>query len=220
MPGKNLRELAGRPLIEYAIDAALDARRVTRTVVSTDSEEIARVAVAAGVEVPFMRPAELALDTTAMVDTVAHALEVLTADSRYRPDRVVLLQPTAPLRRATDVDAALERLEASHADTVVSVTGVPLHLNAHWQLEERDGVLHLADGKRLDQVITRRQDLPRTFLRNGAIYAFRLDAFVRTGTFYGDRCVAFEMPAERSVNIDREEDLVEAERVIRSGGLG
>ena len=101
---KNIRAFAGKPLIAYAIDAAKKSRYLSRTVVSTESEEIARVAKEYGAEVPFLRPKELAEDTSKVFDAIAHLLEKLKTDEGYAPDYIVLLQPTSPLRTAKDID--------------------------------------------------------------------------------------------------------------------
>ena len=119
VPGKNLRPLAGKPLLSWTVEAALCAKCVTRTIVSTDAPEIADVAVKAGAEAPFLRPAELASDTASSADVVVHALEQCPG---Y--DYVLLLQPTSPLRTADDIDAAFARMLAANGNACVSVSEV------------------------------------------------------------------------------------------------
>jgi CMP-N-acetylneuraminic acid synthetase len=125
IPGKNIRPLNGRPLLAYSVDAARESRTVTRVVVSTDDEEIARVAREAGAEVPFLRPAALAGDAVPMLDTLQQVVAALKSADAYCPDIIVLLQPTSPLRTAAHVDAAVTLLLETSADSVVSVVDVP-----------------------------------------------------------------------------------------------
>jgi len=216
IPRKNLRPLAGRPLIEHTCLAARASRRLTRTIVSTDSAEIAKVARRVGVEVPFIRPAELATDQAPSVGVVLHALDWLRRHEPPVPDVVVLLQPTAPLRRAEDIDRAVALLCQSGADSVVSVSAVPADYHPDWQLSIRDGRLVSWRGGPLSQLPRRRQDLPSTLTRDGAIYAVRSQAVEATGSLYGQQTVAYRMDGNRSVNIDTDEDWQWAEfRIAR-----
>jgi CMP-N-acetylneuraminic acid synthetase len=202
VPRKNIRLLGGKPLIDYTCECARNSRRVTRTIVSTDCPEIAAAARAAGAETPFLRPAELARDDSPTLDVVRHALAWLDDQERWRPDAIVLLQPTAPLRRAEHVDAALAQLLASDADSIVSVRAVESHYHPQWQFCIEAGMLHVFTGEPLTQLVPRRQALSRTYARNGAIYAFRRACLEQTGSIYGERCLAYEMPTELSINID------------------
>jgi CMP-N,N'-diacetyllegionaminic acid synthase len=214
IPRKNLRPLAGRPLIEYACQAALESRRLTRTIVSTDSPEIAEAAAAAGVEVPFLRPAALAQDRSTSGEVVGHALDWLREHEGREPDVVVLLQPTAPLRQARHIDESIDLLLRSEADSVVSVAAVPAHYHPRWQFEVIDGQLQIFTGEPLDKLVPRRQDLPVTYVRNGAIYAFFRQTWRRCQSFYGTRCLAYVMPEELSVNLDGPEDWALAEAAL------
>ncbi len=211
IPDKNLRPLAGKPLIEHAIQCGLSSRLLDRTIVTTDSERIAAAAKTAGAEVPFLRPAELAKDESPTLGVVQHALRWLEEQQGWLPAIVVLLQPTAPLRKAEHVDEALERFLASPADSLVSVCRVASHYHPDWQFCAEDGLLTRHNGEPLWSVPTQRQLLRPTFIRNGAIYAFHRDVLLRGGSLYGQRCLAYEMPAELSVNIDTPDDLRAAE---------
>src|SRR5207253_1906286 len=113
-----LAPLAGRPLISYTMDAARASAKLTRKILSTDSEEVILLARSEGIEVPFVRPAELASDEATHVDVLTHALDQLKAQENYQPDWIVLLQPTSPLRSAADIDAAIELAVARDADSV------------------------------------------------------------------------------------------------------
>jgi len=220
IPRKNVRLLAGKPLIAYTIEAAKGSQLLTRLVTSTDDPEIALMAQSLGSEV-IKRPASLAQDTTPTLPVIQHVLQFLNQREHYHPDVTVLLQPTTPLRTSHHIDEALGLLENAHADSVVSVSLVPGHYNPYWQFIIQDGELRLFTGQPLGQIITRRQDLPETYTRNGAIYAFKTILIFEQGNIYGDRCVAYVMHAEDSVNIDSEQDLWLAERLLlqrRSSG--
>jgi CMP-N-acetylneuraminic acid synthetase len=214
---KNLRLVDGRPLISYTIDAARGSSVLTSVVCSTEDDEIAKVARSLDCTV-VARPAELAGDLTPMKAVVAHVLDSLEAREGYRPEAAVILQPTAPLRSSRQIDEALEMLLSSNADAVVSVIAVPRHFHPEWQFTMNDkGLLGLWNGHPISGIATRRQDLEPTYVRNGAVYAFKVSRFQATGSFYGDNCLAYLMSVEDSVNIDSEEDLQQAELQLRAG---
>jgi CMP-N,N'-diacetyllegionaminic acid synthase len=214
LPGKNLRVVAGKPLIAWTIEAALAASSLSAVVVSTDDEDIARVAAEFGAEVPFMRPAELAADATLMIDTVLHALDALAAQGRDF-ERVMVLQPTSPLRVAAYIDDAVELMRASGSDAVVSVTETdhsPLWSNTL----PPDG--RMGAFLRPEVAGRRRQDLPAYFRLNGAIYLIRVDTLRRARAFIGDFAVAYVMPREASIDVDSALDLDMAELLLRREG--
>jgi N-acylneuraminate cytidylyltransferase/CMP-N,N'-diacetyllegionaminic acid synthase len=200
VPGKNLRVLAGLPLVAHAIRQALRCRAIERCIVSTDSEEIAAISRREGAEVPFRRPASLGGDRTTSLEVILHALRWLEAHEGYRPSAVVLLQPTSPLRTPADIDAAWRLLRRRKADAVVSVT--PAMHHPWWTKTVR------ADGRLADFLpsingkASRRQDLPAAYALNGAVYLARREALLRHGTWYGRRAYAYVMPPERSLDLD------------------
>jgi CMP-N-acetylneuraminic acid synthetase len=203
VPGKNLMPIGGRPLLAYTADAAMASRRLTRVIVSTDDEGIARTARALGLDVPFMRPADLSQDITPMLPVLQHAARMMAA-AGDAPDAIVLLQPTSPLRQAAHIDAAVDLLIASGADSVVTVVEVPHQFNPV-------SVMAL-DGDRLRPFlpgppILRRQDKPRVFARNGpAVLAVRTSVLER-GSLYGDDCRPLIMSADESLDIDTPDDV-------------
>src|SRR5262245_44927095 len=216
IPGKNLKPLGGRPLIDYTIDAANDTP-LDRLILSTEDNKIAVVARGLGCEVPFMRPAELARDETPHLPVIQHAVQWLRDKENYVPDIVLTLQPTSPLRSSADIAAALRMLELSDADSVVSVNKVSAHAHPMRMLKVgADGMATLfVTGQPVRMRINRRQDLPQAFVMNGAIYACRTG--VLSGpkpSLYGHRVVAYPMPIERSISIDTPEDWEEAERQL------
>ena len=212
IPRKNLAPLGGRPLIAYTCEAARESRRLTRVVVSTDDEEIASVARRLGVEVPFLRPASLAADGTPMVDVLVHVVTTFESRDAYRPAAVVLLQPTSPFRRGGHVDAAVDLLESSGADSVVSVIAVPHQFTP--------SSLMRLDGDRLvrwDEAAapTRRQDKPNLFARNGpAVLAVRTRVLLEQHALYGADTRGLPMTREDSIDIDDTFDLEVAELLI------
>ena len=215
MPRKNLVELMGRPLLAYTCAAARGSARLDRTIVSTDDAAIAEVARREGIDVPFLRPAAIAADETPMIDVVRHALEALAVGG-YVPDAVAILQPTSPLRRTVHVDAAIERLEAGGADTVVTVMPVPHQFTP-------ESLMRL-EGARLVPCATasaplRRQDKPVLFARNGPAVLVVRRHVVETGSFYGGVVHAVPMEPDESIDIDSEEDLaLAAFYLARRGG--
>lgn len=212
LPRKNIRLLAGKPLLTYTAEAALAATTLSRVVLSTDDAEIAQVGRRCGLEVPFLRPASLARDDTPTISVVEHALAVLM-EAGDRFDAVCLLQPTSPMRRAEEIDGCVQLLEHAGADTVISVLPVPTAYNPHWVfLAAGDGTLRLATGE--ETPIPRRQELPPAFHRDGAVYVTRCQVLADRHTLFGPRTVGFPMDPTRTVNVDTPDDWGRAERLI------
>jgi CMP-N,N'-diacetyllegionaminic acid synthase len=209
VPGKNIRKLAGRTLLDYTALAARDSGVIDRIVLSTDSDEIADAGTRAGMEVPFMRPAALAQDDTPMLPVIQHAIESLAVDG-WTPDVIVLLQPTSPLRRASHVRDAVTRLKETKADSVVSVIELPRHLSPDYVMRIDDGVLRpfLPEGAG----VTRRQDARPAYSREGTVYACWRATLERWGNIYGERCQPLILDAADSLSIDSPDDWAEAER--------
>ena len=217
VPGKNLKLLAGRPLLAYTIDSARACPALDRIILSTEDEAIAAVGRSLGVEVPFIRPAELSRDDTPHLPVIQHAAAWMRDQQGYRPDAVMVLQPTSPLRTAADISAAIALLESSGADSVVSVSEVPTHSHPSRTLRV-DATGHavlFATGEPVRKRINRRQDLPEAWVMNGAIYACRTATLDGPDpSLYGERVVAYRMPPERSISIDDMNDWAEAERSL------
>jgi CMP-N,N'-diacetyllegionaminic acid synthase len=211
IPRKNIRLLCGKPLLQYTAEAVLKARRLGRVILSTEDEEIARIGRECGLDVPFIRPVELARDTTPMLPVVQHAVQYLEmAGERF--DAICILQPTVPLRPPGVIDACIEMFEKNGADTVITILPVPHQYNPHWvYFEAGDGSLHLSTG---EDTPTRRQDLPPAFSREGSVYVVRRDVIMELGSLYGKRMLGFLIDPERSVNIDSPEDWSRAESLL------
>ena len=209
VPRKNIRPLHGKPLLAYTAIAALAARSLSNVVLTTDDEEIADVGRKLGLEVPFIRPRELALDGTPTLPVVLHALSAMEA-IHGKFDAVCLLQPTSPLRKAHEIDECVDLLYSRNADTVFSMLPVPERYNPHWVFEEKaNGDLEVSTGDEV--IIPRRQSLPAAFHRDGAIYVTRRDVLVERESLYGDRIVGYLRDAKSSVDIDTMEDWAQAE---------
>ncbi|MBN2386556.1 MAG: acylneuraminate cytidylyltransferase family protein [Anaerolineales bacterium] len=211
---KNVRALAGKPLIAYTIEAALQVGdRLQGVIVSTDDQAIAEVALQHGAEVPFLRPPELSSDRIPMVPVLQHAVGESEARGGTRLDWILLLQPTAPLRTPDDIRAAIELATRGGCDSVISVVQV---FAVHPILMKR------IEGDRLlpfcieEQEGTRRQDYqPPAYMRNGAIYLTRRDVLMERGSIWGEIIRPYVMPEERSVSIDHELDFKLAELMLQ-----
>ena len=216
IPRKNIKELKGQPLIAYTIKAAQESGVFDRIILSTDDAEIADVAGRYGVEIPFMRPAELAQDGTAHLPVLKQAVEWLRDNQNYLPEAVMLLQPTAPLRQTWHIKQALELLISSGADSVVSISEIPGHFSPYWAVVEGQDkwAKLLVSSEPLHQRIPRRQSFPqKTYYHNGAMYLFKTGLLFdqNTPNFYGQNVIVYPMADKYSVNIDNPEDWLLAE---------
>ncbi len=207
IPGKNIRPLGGKPLIAYTIDAARESGCFGDVVVTTDDEQIRQIAIAHGATAPFLRPAELSTDTALAVPTIQHAVREMEALTGLPYDVIAMLQPTTPFRTAQDLRAGLGRLVETGADGVISIVNVG---NWHPIKMKRLSGDYLVDYQTWPVENPPRQSLPPVYMVNGALYASRRDVLLG-GSFRGDRCVGYEMPEARSVNIDTEADFFLAE---------
>ena len=213
IPRKNIIDVAGKPLIAYTIAAARAGRHVTRTVVSTDCPEIAAVGRTWGAEAPFLRPVALAQDHTLGVDPVIHAVQWLAEHEAYQPDYVVLLQPTSPLRTATDIDGALDLATAKNADAVVGLTPAEIHPN--W-IKHIDAAGHMVNPIPLHQADRNRQDHPACYYVNGAIYVIRPAVLLAGRSLFPPGAYAYVMPPERALDINTPWELHLVELVLRA----
>jgi CMP-N,N'-diacetyllegionaminic acid synthase len=213
VPRKNITLLLGKPLLAYTAEAALAAKLLTRVVLSTEDEEIACIGHHCGLEVPFMRPAELARDETptlSVLQDVVRKLE-LAGDCF---DAVFTLQPTTPLRRADDIDGAIELLERTGADSVISFVDVGERHPARMKFITPDGrVIDPPFGEQFEG--QRRQDLPKLYLREGSIYITRRTVLMEQNSVKGRDCRAWLIPEERACNIDTPFDLFLAEQMLK-----
>lgn len=207
LPNKNILNLAGKPLIAWTIEAAAESKYIDKLIVSTDSEEIKEVSLKYGAEVPFMRPAELATDTTDSMVVLNHAIDYFKEQFDY----ILLLQPTSPLRTVEDIDHAMEMLNENTL-AVVSVCEMehsPLWANILPENHSMEGFI------RPEIKGLRSQDLPKFYRLNGALYISEMEEFFFNHGFFGKNTKAYIMPIERSVDIDNSLDMHFAEFLLQ-----
>ncbi len=209
VPGKNTRVLGGRPLLAYAAESARASGVVDRLILSTDTDEIARVGRECGLEVPFLRPPDLALDTTPMLPVIEHAVTALEAGG-WSPDIVLVLQPTSPLRRPQHLARAVALLHDTNADSVVSVVELRRHLSPDYVMRIENGRLvpFLPDGA----AVTRRQDARSAYVRDGTVYACRRDTLIVQRSLYGTDCQPLVLSPSETMTIDSIDDWTAAEQ--------
>ena len=225
LPRKAIRSLGGKPLIEHTIASSLASKLIERTIVSTDDDEIASVARAAGAEVPFMRPAELATDTASMDLTIDHVLEELASRQGYIPDAYVILQPTNPFRSSAHIDHAITLMEERHVNSVVSVAEPTEHpaemvTFGNGRMTSMLGDMDLGAG-------VQRQGYPDCYFLTGAIYLTRLSAYRDQSTRFAVPIAPYVMDPLDGFDIDtpRDFDLAEViheyrQRFGNSGWVG
>ncbi len=213
VPRKNIRQLAGKPLIAWTIEVALSCPGLNRVVVSTDDREIAEIARQYGAETPFMRPAKFAQDDTPDLPVYLHALSWLVEHESYCPDIVAWLRPTAPLRIAEDIMGAIHLLTENNANCVRSVCRAKHH--PYW-MKRLDGnhLIPFIDG--LDESkYYRRQLLPPTYFLNGAVDVFWNKTVIEKNSLYSGNVHGHIMPVERSIDLDSEFDFAIAEALLQ-----
>lgn len=213
LPGKNIRLLCGKPLIAWSIERALQSHYVDAVVVTTDSQEIADVALRYGAEVPFLRPAHLASDTASSVDTVLHALDHYRDTLGKTFDYVVLLEPTSPLREVGDIDSMLDKLltRADDFDAIVSVGEVHEHPSIMKRLEGDTMLPFYADLA----MTSRRQDNVPAYFPYGVAYAVSTDTLYSLRTFYPPRVTFFEIKRHQCFEIDDLCDFLVVETMMK-----
>ena len=216
IPGKNIRPICGKPLLQYTAEAALAAKRLARVVLSTEDEEIAAVGRRCGLDVPFMRPAELAKDDTPHVPVLQEVVRKLEqAGEKY--DAIMTLQPTNPLRLPSDIDGAIALFEKTGADSVISFVPVGDKHPARMKFIDDDGrVVDPPFAEKFEG--QRRQDLPKLFLREGSIYLTRHDVLMTHNSIKGRDCRAWLMPEDRACNVDTPYDLFLVEQLLKHHG--
>ncbi len=219
IPRKNIKPLGGKPVLQYTAEQAREAGGIERLIVSTEDAEIAAVARALGLEVPFLRPAELAQDATSTIDVILHLVEILLAEpNTVAPDLILLLQPTFPFRRAEHLQSAVRLLQENpQADSLVSVSPMPHHYSPFYAMTLEAGrVNYLFPG----QQYTRRQDQTPTFYRNGVIYVTRLESLLRYRHLEGEHILSLVIEdAPSLINLDTPADWTAAEQMLTSGLL-
>lgn len=217
LPGKNIRELCGRPLIAWSIQAGLGSSYVDEVMVTTDSPEIASVAEAFGAVVPFLRPADLASDVATSFDVIRHVLDFYKTDLKRSFAYVVLLEPTSPLRDKQDVDGALLQLVSNSQATAITGICKTESQNPAF-LVRRDAAGFISGYESTDMKVLRRQDIADVFFFEGSVYISETEALVRHKTFYHAQTMGYEVPKWKSMEIDDMDDFVMVEAMMRFKG--
>jgi CMP-N-acetylneuraminic acid synthetase len=213
LPDKNIKMLNGKPLIAWSIEHAKSVKRVDRVIVSTDSEKIARIAREYGAEVPFMRPADLATDNSPEWLSWQHGLKYLENTDGCLPDLMLSIPTTAPLRNVNDIDKVIDEYKKSDTDIVIVVT--ESHRNPFFNIvkEGVDGYINLLGSG--DEVISRRQDCPKTYDITTIAYALRPSFVLNKNSIFEGRVRQVIVPKERSIDIDTLLDFEIAEHMIK-----
>ena len=212
LPRKNIKLLDGKPLIQYTIEIAQQSSLLHSVIVSSEDEEIIEVSKSLGAEVPFVRPSELSLDNSTSLSVVQHTLNFYKERGEAF-DAVCLLQVTYPFREVHFLDEAIDKFIKEDSDSLISVSKIPHVYNPHWAIvSNKDGYLNIATGD--EEIITRRQDLPDAYHRNGSIYITKSSIVLEENSLYGSKMSYIESPNQEDINIDTEEDWKLAEEYL------
>lgn len=205
IPKKNIKKLGGKELIRYSIEVGLAVSAINTLIVSTDDEDIASISKEAGATIPFMRPSDLATDSSPSIDTVLHALDFFDKKNIVF-DAVCLLQATTPFRAAADIAKAIQLFKEKGADSLISVREVPHHYNPHWVFEKdkHSPYLKIATGEK--EIISRRQALPKAYHRDGALYLTKSEVLREKKSLYGEKILPCILENSAQINIDTMED--------------
>ena len=213
VPGKNIKLLDGKPLIWYTIQTAKRSNVFSEIILSTEDQEIADIALGMGISIPSLRPKELAYDSSKSIDVVLHCVKE-QFNRGFIYDAVILLQPTSPFREENLIENTLRVFEERKADSLVTVRKVPDHFNPHWVFEsDEQKMLKISTGE--NEIISRRQDLPEAFYRDGQLYITSTEVLLKNRTFFGQRLTYFVNEFEGAkINIDTMGDWHKAEEYI------
>lgn len=212
IPGKNIKLLNGKPLLAYTFESAQKSSLLSKTILSSDDEEIIQTAQKLGLEVPFVRPANLADDKSPTLPVIQHALRFFL-EKGENFDAVCLLQTTYPFRASGLIDKAIDKFIQMDVDALISVLPVPHEFNPHWVFEpDNSGLLKISTGEK--KIISRRQDLPPAYIRDGAIYLTKAKTLLEEGSLYGDSLTYFETDPSNYVNLDTFQDWQKAEELV------
>lgn len=219
VPRKNIKPFLGQPLLWWTVKAAFDSGVLIRLVLSTDDQEIAALGKGYGAEVPFLRPAELAQDTTGALPVVKHALQWLKDRESYQPDWVIFLEPSSPGRQPFHIREVVGLLnQRSDIDSVAGVSVVPGHFNPLKILktDEQGLVSRYNDGELVKNLTHRNQDLPELYFINSNLYAFKTsNIFQEPASLWGEKTFGYLMDERYALDIDTPEDWVVAEAKMR-----
>jgi len=216
LPGKNIKELCGKPLIAWSIEAGLKSKYLDEVVVSTDYQDIADIAKSYGASVPFLRPDFLASDTATSFDAVKHTIDYYKNELGKEFDYIVLLEPTSPLREVSDIDNAIKKLLDSKANSIVGISKTEDQNPAF--LIEKDKNNFISGYENKDMKVLRRQDIRDVYFFEGSVYVSKTDVLLNKKTFYHDKTIGYEVPKWKSLEIDDIYDFIMIETIMKYKG--
>ena len=214
LPGKNILDFAGKPLIVWAIEQAKSISRVDKVIVSTDSEEIAGIALTAGAEVPYLRPKDLASDNAPEWMAWRHALNNYKNSEGTYPRVMLSLPATSPLRSLIDIENCLDIYEATKADAVIGITDA--HRNPYFNMVVKNNNQDLSLVMNTNKIISRRQDVDRIYDVTTVAYAIRPDFIFASESLFEGVVKSFDVPQERAIDIDTAFDFKVAELLFEN----
>lgn len=216
LPGKNIKELCGKPLIAWSIESGLKSKYLDEVIVTTDSKDIANIAKQYGASVPFLRPDVLANDTATSFDAIKHTIEFYKNEMKKEFDYIVLLEPTSPLREARDIDIAIEQLFNSNADSIVGICKTEDQNPAFLVFKnEKD---FISGYENHDMKVLRRQDIKDVYFFEGTIYISKTDVLLNKKTFYHENTIGYVVPKYKSLEIDDIDDFIMVEAIMKHKG--
>ena len=216
LPGKNIKELCGKPLIAWSIEAGFKSKYLDEVMVTTDSQEIADIAKSYGANIPFLRPDYLASDTATSFDAVKHTIEFYKNELNKEFDYIVLLEPTSPLREDDDIDNAIEQLFNSNADSIVGICKTEDQNPAFLIKKDDNGYIYGYENK--DMKVLRRQDISDVYFFEGTIYISKTDILLDKQTFYHGKTIGYEVPKYKSLEVDDMDDFIMVEAIMKYKG--
>ena len=211
LPGKNIKDLIGKPMIAYSIEEALKSKHITEVVISTDCKEIEEVAVKYGAKSPFLRPEHLATDNAKAVDNYIYVIDRINKEFGYDVKDFVVLQPTSPLRKVEDIDGSIELFKGKNADSVISFTEEHHPIEWHKYITDEGKFENI-----FEERLINRQEIKKSYFPNGAVFVFDYE-LIKQGKYYSDNSYAYIMPRFRSVDVDTIEDFKYIEFLMKGG---
>tara|TARA_Y100001970_G_C14204651_1_gene843225 strand:+ start:966 stop:1673 length:708 start_codon:yes stop_codon:yes gene_type:complete len=213
IPDKNISMVGSKPLISWTIEAAKKAKKLDEIIVSTDSEKYASICRNYNIQVPFLRPAEFSNDEATSEDVIIHAVKWMKKNKQYDPEYILYLQPTSPLRTASDIDKAINIAEEKQANSVVSVELASQHPYFMKKIDYKGLISHY---ERQRVPTPRRQDLEPIYVLNGAIFLIRTEIILNNKNWYEKKCYSYIMPSKKSIDIDGPNDLHIADLLLKN----
>ena len=210
IPGKNIKTLGHRPLIAFTIESALESNYLTKVFLNSEDEHILQEGEKYAIE-NYKRPFQLAQDDTTSIAVIKEQLQKLLQYNQ-NIDAICLLQPTTPFRRKNLIDDAITKFKAGNYDSLISVREIPHQYNPYWAFSDHDGTLELTVER--EQIVSRRQDLPKTYHRDGAIYITKTEV-IEQNSFFGNKTGFIDTTEDPHVNLDTMEDWKKAEELIK-----